>query len=105
VPKGQPLAAAVVPPWAREVGNRVELRLVGTAALERACFKAALEGMHGAHVLRHSYAAVVAGMGYSDLTIAGLLGHRMAGVTARYAHVPDGRLPQQRMRWRGGWRR
>ncbi len=34
MPKGQPLAAAVVPPWAREVGNRVELRPVGTAALD-----------------------------------------------------------------------
>ena len=25
----------------------------------------------------------------SELTIAGLLGHKVAGVTARYAHVPD----------------
>jgi hypothetical protein len=28
-------------------------------------------------------------MGFSELTIAGLLGHRVAGVTARYAHVGD----------------
>jgi len=108
---------------ARDVGNRVELRPVGTAALdvldalprfegtpwafpaargdghfigvpallERVCTKAKLEGIT-VHVLRHSYAATAAGMGYSELTIAGLLGHRVAGVTARYAHVPDGAL-------------
>jgi hypothetical protein len=28
-------------------------------------------------------------MGYSELTIAGLLGHTLPGVTARYAHIPD----------------
>jgi integrase len=44
------------------------------------------------HVLRHSFGATAAGMGYSELTIAGLLGHRVAGVTARYAHVPDAAL-------------
>jgi hypothetical protein len=31
-------------------------------------------------------------MGYSELTIAGLLGHSVPGVTARYAHVPDAAL-------------
>ncbi len=108
---------------ARDVGNRVDLRPVGTAALdvldalprfegtpwafpaargdghfigvpallERVCARATLDGIT-VHVLRHSYAAVAAGMGYSELTIAGLLGHRVAGVTARYAHVPDSAL-------------
>jgi len=28
-------------------------------------------------------------MNYSELTIAGLLGHRVKGVTARYANAPD----------------
>ena len=28
-------------------------------------------------------------MGFSELTIAGLLGHSVPGVTARYAHVPN----------------
>jgi hypothetical protein len=28
-------------------------------------------------------------MGFSELTIAGLLGHSVPGITARYAHVPD----------------
>jgi hypothetical protein len=37
----------------------------------------------------HSLAAAAAEMGFSELTIAGLLGHSVPGVTARYAHVPD----------------
>ncbi len=43
-------------------------------------------------MLRHSFAAAAAGLGFSELTIAGLLGHRTPGVTARYAHVPDSAL-------------
>lgn len=31
-------------------------------------------------------------MGFSELTIAGLLGLTVPGVTARYAHVPDSAL-------------
>jgi hypothetical protein len=37
----------------------------------------------------HSPAAAAAEMGFSELTIAGLLGHSVPGVTARYAHVPN----------------
>ena len=59
--------------------------------LERVCAKAELEGVT-VHVLRHTFAATAAEMGFSELTIAGLLGHRVAGVTARYAHVPDSAL-------------
>jgi hypothetical protein len=43
-------------------------------------------------VLRHSFAATAAEMGFSELTIAGLLGHSVPGITARYAHVPDSAL-------------
>jgi integrase len=59
--------------------------------LDRLCAKAGLEGVT-VHVLRHSFAATAAGMGYSELTIAGLLRHSVPGVTARYAHVPDAAL-------------
>ena len=41
------------------------------------------------HTLRHSFASAAAELGYSELTIAGLLGHSLSGITARYAHVPD----------------
>jgi site-specific recombinase XerD len=44
------------------------------------------------HTLRHAFAAVAAELGFSELTIAGLLGHSVPGVTARYAHVPDSAL-------------
>jgi integrase len=56
--------------------------------LARICAKAELEGVT-VHVLRHSFAAAAAEMGFSELTIAGLLGHSVPGITARYAHVPD----------------
>lgn len=56
--------------------------------LERVCQRAALDGVT-VHVLRHSFAATAAEMGFSELTIAGLLGHTVASVTGRYAHVPD----------------
>lgn len=59
--------------------------------LERICAKAELKGVT-LHVLRHSFAATAAEMGFSELTIAGLLGHSVPGVTARYAHVPDSAL-------------
>jgi len=31
-------------------------------------------------------------MGYTELTIAGLLGHSVPGITARYTHIPDNSL-------------
>jgi integrase len=56
--------------------------------LARTCGRASLSGVT-VHVLRHSFAAAAAEMGFSELTIAGLLGHSMPGVTARYAPIPD----------------
>jgi integrase len=44
------------------------------------------------HGLRHWFASAAAAMGYSELVIAGLLGHRIKGVTARYATAPDSAL-------------
>jgi integrase len=41
------------------------------------------------HVLRHSFASVAADLGYSDLTIAAMLGHRARSVTSRYARTAD----------------
>lgn len=51
-------------------------------ALERLCARAELQGAT-LQVLRHSYAATAAWMGLSELTIAGLLGHKVPEVTAR----------------------
>lgn len=74
-------------PAARGNGHLVGL----PKALARVCDKAKIEGVT-AHVLRHTFAAVAAELGYSELTIAGLLGHAVPGITARYAHVPDSAL-------------
>jgi integrase len=41
------------------------------------------------HTLRHTFGSVAAELGFSELTIAGLLGHAARGVTQRYSHVPD----------------
>lgn len=41
------------------------------------------------HVFRHSYATVAFELGFSELIIAGLLGHRLSSVTSRYAHKVD----------------
>lgn len=60
-------------------------------ALGQLCKRAKLEGVT-VHVLRHTFAATAAEMGFSELTIAGLLGHTVPGVTARYAHVADSAL-------------
>lgn len=57
-------------------------------ALAKLCRRAKLEDVT-VHVLRHTFAATAAEMGFSELTIAGLLGHSVPGVTARYAHVAD----------------
>lgn len=44
------------------------------------------------HGLRHWFASAAAEMNFSELTIAGLLGHRVKGITARYATAPDSAL-------------
>jgi integrase len=56
--------------------------------LARVCARAEL-GSVTIHSLRHSFASMAEGLGYSQLTIAGLLGHSVPGVTAIYTHVPD----------------
>lgn len=54
----------------------------------RLCHAAGLENVT-LHTLRHSFASVAAELGYSELIISGLLGHRGSSVTARYVHLPD----------------
>ena len=55
-------------------------------ALDRVCAKAKLTGVTP-HVLRHTFASVAGDLGFSELTIAGLLGHAARGVTQRYVHL------------------
>lgn len=39
------------------------------------------------HTLRHTFASIAADLGFTELTIAGLLGHAARGVTQRYIHL------------------
>jgi integrase len=41
------------------------------------------------HVLRHSFASLAADLGYSELTIAVLVGHKGQTITSRYVHSAD----------------
>ncbi len=54
--------------------------------LDRVCAKANLDDVTP-HVLRHTFASVAGDLGFSELTIAGLLGHSARGVTQRYIHL------------------
>jgi integrase len=55
----------------------------------RVAAKAALPTEVTPHILRHSFASIAADLGFSELTIAALLGHRKASVTSKYAHHAD----------------
>jgi integrase len=44
------------------------------------------------HTLRHSFASLAADLGYSEPTIASLLGHKGRSITSRYIHSADSAL-------------
>jgi integrase len=56
--------------------------------LGRVLKRAAIEGV-SLHTLRHTFASLAAEMGFTELTIAGLLGHASRGVTQRYIHIDE----------------
>ena len=66
-----------------------EGHLIGVVrVLDRVCALARLEGVTP-HVLRHTFASVAGELGFSELTIAALLGHSARGVTQRYVHIDE----------------
>jgi integrase len=56
--------------------------------LDRVCRLAGLKDVTP-HTLRHTFASVAAELGFSELTIAALLGHAARGVTQRYIHIDE----------------
>lgn len=56
--------------------------------LDRVCTRAGLVDVTP-HTLRHTFASVGADLGFSELTIAALLGHAARGVTQRYIHIDE----------------
>jgi integrase len=41
------------------------------------------------HTLRHSFASLAGDLGYSEPTIAALVGHKGRSITSRYVHAAD----------------
>ncbi len=41
------------------------------------------------HTLRHSFATIANSLNFNDFTIAGMIGHKIGGVTRRYSHDVD----------------
>jgi integrase len=56
--------------------------------LRRLCSAASLNDV-SPHVLRHTFASMAGELGFSELTIAALLGHAARGVTQRYVHIDE----------------
>lgn len=56
--------------------------------LDRVCARAELDAVTP-HVLRHTFASVAGDLGFSELTIAAMLGHAARGVTQRYVHIDE----------------
>ena len=54
--------------------------------LRRLCGAVGIEDVTP-HTLRHTFASMAAELGYTEITIAALLGHAAQGVTQRYIHV------------------
>jgi integrase len=90
-------AMAVLKSRASEVGDLKEAWLfpaergdghfVGLPkVLARICRRAKLDAIT-LHTLRHSFASVAGDIGYSELVIAGLLGHSAGSVTSTYVHL------------------
>ena len=58
------------------------------SCLARLCATAKLEGVTP-HTLRHTFGSVAGDLGFSELTIAALLGHAARGVTQGYVHIDE----------------
>jgi integrase len=57
-------------------------------AIERITEAAGITGVTS-HTIRHSYASVAGDLGFTEMTIAALLGHSAGNVTQRYVHHLD----------------
>lgn len=58
------------------------------SCLARLCVRANIQGITP-HTLRHTFGSVAGDLGFSELTIAALLGHAARGVTQGYVHIDE----------------
>ncbi|WP_322418927.1 tyrosine-type recombinase/integrase [Mesorhizobium huakuii] len=70
-------------------GSKGNVAYQGIGKEARRIFEAAQVENATPHTLRHTFASFASALGYSDGTIAGLLGHKGRGITSRYVHLPD----------------
>ena len=56
---------------------------------KRIANKGALPADVTPHTLRHSFASLAGDLGYSEMTIAALVGHQGRSITSRYVHSAD----------------
>ena len=85
----------VKPPFSFEVVSGVGAAMRELAVVRKAWMRVAKRaGLSGTtiHGLQHWFASAGAEMNYSELVIAGLLGHSAGTVTGRYATTPDSAL-------------
>lgn len=54
--------------------------------LDRVCAGAGLTGVTP-HTLRHTFASVAGELGFTEMTVGALIGHKARGVTQRYVHL------------------
>ena len=54
--------------------------------LDRVCQRVGLTNVTP-HSLRHTFASVAASLGFTELTVWGLLGHAPRGITQRHGHL------------------
>lgn len=69
--------------------SRLSTPYQGTKREVRRIFGQAAIVNASSHTLRHTFASIASELGFSDGTIAGLLGHSSRSVTSRYVHRPD----------------
>lgn len=60
----------------------------GKACLERLCATVGITGVTP-HTLRHTFGSVAGDLGFSELTIAAMLGHAAQSVTQGYVHIDE----------------
>ena len=82
--RAQPVRSSC--PWVFPADHGVGHFIGVRRLLLRVADRAGLENVTP-HVLRHTYASIAGDLGYSDLTIAGLLGHAGRGSTSIYVHL------------------
>lgn len=74
-------------------GDRGDGHFVGVVrVLERIVERAKIKKNVSPHVLRHTFASLAGDLGFSKLTIEGLLGHAAGSVTESYVHLDSGLL-------------